>query len=156
MALSLSGAAGLAGTTAHPYLKGMKLSIHAHQIEKPRDLTAFLRKHLVTPLRRLYDSPAAELTVHVADAKPSKGGVDQACGVTFRMPNAKTLRVETVRDDLHAALLDCAARLKRLVQREVGKQRSTTRSPQSRPLGTTWRRRATSSELAPDGTPSTL
>ncbi len=134
----------------------MKLSIHAQQIEKPRGLTTFLRKHLVTPLRRLHDSPATELTVHVQDAKPSKGGVDQACKVTFRMPNAKTLRVESVRDDLHAALLECAQRLRRLVQREVDKQRSTSRSPQSRPLATTWRRRSTRRELSPDGTPSTL
>jgi ribosome-associated translation inhibitor RaiA len=146
----------LAGTAARPNLNDMKLSIHAHQIEKPRDLTAFIHKHLVRPLGRLYDSQAADLTVHIAEAKPKKGGVDQSCGVTFRMPNAKTLRVETVRDDLHAALLDCAARLKRLVQREVHKQRSPSRSQQPRPLGTTWRQRATTSELAPDGTPSTL
>jgi putative sigma-54 modulation protein len=134
----------------------MKVSIHAHQIEKPRDLSAFLRKHLVKPLRRLHDSPATELTVHVEDTKPSKGGVDQACKVTFRMPNAKTLRVESVQDDLHAALLECAQRLKRLVQREVDRQRSPSRTQLSRPLGRTWRRRATRSELAPDGTPATL
>ena len=134
----------------------MKVSIHAQQIEKPRDLTAFLTKHLVTPLRRLHDSPATELTVHVEDTKPTRGGVDQACKVTFRMPSAKTLRVESVQDDLHAALLECAQRLKRLVQRQVGKQRSPGRSPESRPLGRMWRRRATRSELAPDGSPATL
>lgn len=134
----------------------MKLSIHAHQIEKPRDLTAFLRKHLLTPLRRLHDSPATELTVHVQDTTPSKGGVDQACKVTFRMPNAKTLRVESVKDDLHAALLECGQRLKRLVQREVAKQRAPSRSPESRPLGRSFRRRATGAELAPDGSPATL
>ena len=146
----------MAGPAARRYLGSMKVSIHAHQIEKPSDLAAFLRKHLVTPLRRLHDSPATELTLHVQDTKPSRGGVDQACKVTFRMPNAKTLRVESVHDDLHAALLECAQRLKRLVQREVHKQRSTTRSPESRPLGNTWRRRSTRSELTPDGTPSTL
>lgn len=134
----------------------MRLTIHAHQIELPRDLDAFARKHLLAPLRRLHDSQAAELTIHVAEAKPPRGGVDQACKITFHMPSAKTLRVESVRDDLHAALLECALRLKRLVQREVQKQRGTTRSPQSRPLGRTWRQRATRGELAPDGSPATL
>ncbi len=134
----------------------MKVSIHAHHLAAPRDVTVFLEKHLLAPLRRLHDSPATELTVHVEDTKPGKGGVDQACKVTFRMPNSRTMRVEAVRDDFHAALLDCAQRLRRLVQREVQKQRSPGRAPVPRPLGRTWRQRAQSAELLPDGSPSTL
>jgi len=134
----------------------MKVSIHAHHLDTPRDIATFLAKHLVTPLKRLHDSPATELTVHVEDTTPGRGGIDQACKITFRMPNARTLRVEAVRDDLHAALLDCAQRLKRLVQREVGKQRSPSRTPTSNPLGRIWRQRAHGAELAPDGTPATL
>jgi ribosome-associated translation inhibitor RaiA len=134
----------------------MKLSIHAHQLDVPRDVAAFVRKHVVGPIKRQHDSTATELVVFVEDAKPRKGGVDQACKLTFRMPGARTLRVEAVKEDLHAALLECAQRLKRLVQREVQKQRSTTRAPEHKPLGRTWRNLATRRELAPDGTPSTL
>src|SRR5690348_7892718 len=117
----------------------MKVSIHAHQMDVPSDITAFLAKHVLAPLRRLHDSPATELTVHVEDVTPGKGGLDQACKITFHMPNARTMRVEAVRDDLHAALLDCAQRLRRLVQREVAKQRTPSRSQTPRPLGRTWR-----------------
>jgi putative sigma-54 modulation protein len=138
------------------YVRSMKLAIHAHQLLAPRDVTAFLRKHVVAPLRRLHDSPATQLTVLVEDAKPGRGGVDRACKLTFHMPGARTLRVESVKDDLHAALLDCAQRLRRLVQREVDKQRSTSRAPQHRPLGRTWRQKASRSGISPDGTPSTL
>jgi putative sigma-54 modulation protein len=134
----------------------MKVSIRAHHLEAPRDIAAFVAKHLLTPLERLHDSPATELTVHVEDTTPGRGGTDQTCKITFRMPNARTLRVEAVRDDLHAALLDCAQRLKRLVQREVAKQRTPSRAATSRPLGRTWRERAHRAELAPDGTPATL
>ncbi len=134
----------------------MKIVIHAHQLEAPRDVRTFLQKHVVAPLRRLHDSPATQLTVYVADAKPGKGGVDQACKMTLRMPSARTLRVEAVQLDLHAALLECAQRLKRLVQREVEKQRSPARAPQHKPLGRTWRAVASRSGLTPDGTPSTL
>ena len=134
----------------------MRVSIHAHHLDAPRDIAAFLAKHLITPLNRLHDSPATELTVHVEDTTPTKGGIDQACKITFRMPNSRTMRVEAVRDDLHAALLDCAQRLKRLVQREVAKQRSPGRTPTQRPLGRIWRQRAHRAELAPDGTPATL
>ncbi len=133
----------------------MKLVIHAHQLEAPRDVRQFLAKHVVAPLARLADGPAQQLTVYVEDAKPGKGGVDQACKMTLRLPGARSLRVESVSHDLHASLLDCAQRLKKLVRREVGKQRSTTRAPEHRPLGRTWRRVATRG-TAPDGTPSTL
>jgi ribosome-associated translation inhibitor RaiA len=134
----------------------MKLAIHAHQLDVPRDVTSFVRKHVLASLKRLHDSPASELVLYVEVAKPKKGGVDQACKMTFRMPGARTLRVESVKDDLHAAMLECAQRLKRLVQREVLKQRSPSRAPEHRPLGRTWRKVATRRGVALDGTPATL
>jgi ribosome-associated translation inhibitor RaiA len=134
----------------------MKFVIHAHKLEAPRDVISFVRKHVLRSLRRLHDSPATELTLYVEDATPGKGGVDQACKMTFRLPGARTLRVESVKDDLHAAVLECGHRLRRLVQREVLKQRSSSRAPEHRPLGRTWREVATRRGVAPDGTPATL
>ena len=134
----------------------MTFQLHAHQLDAPRDVTAFIRQHVLAPLRRLHDSTASELVVFVEDAKPGRGGVDQSCKMTLRLPGARTLRVESVNHDLHASLLDCARRLRRLVEREVGKQRSPSRAPRHRPLGRTWRQVATRSDEAPDGTPSTL
>ncbi len=134
----------------------MKIVIHGHQMEVADEIVAYLRKHLV-PLQRMYDSPAAQLTVYVEDAKPGKGGVDQACKLTLHMPRTKTLRVESVKEDLHAALLECVQRLKRLVQREVQKARTPARTVQQNPLGRSWRDESEgNSGLAPDGTPSTL
>lgn len=134
----------------------MRLVIHGHQRGVPRDAQAFLRKHLVRPITRLHDNPANELSVHFDDARPQRGGIDQTCRLTLRIPGARALHVESVAQDMHAALLDAARRLRRLVEREVGKQRSTSRSPMHKPLGRSWRSRATGSVLAPDGTPSTL
>lgn len=134
----------------------MKVILHAHQLSAPRGVSAYLLKHVVRPLQRVYDSPAAELRVLVEDARPRKGGVDQACRITFRMPGARSMRVESVQTDLHAALLEASQRLRRLVQRQLQKSRSPSRSPAHRPLGRTWRRRATGGDTAPDGTPSTL
>jgi ribosome-associated translation inhibitor RaiA len=134
----------------------MKLVIHGHQLGIPRDARSFLRKHVVEPLSRLHDGPATELTVSFDDARPHKGGVDQHCRLTWRMPNARTLTVESVADDIHAALLDACKRLKRLVERETGKMRSRSRSPMHKPLGRAWREKATRSVVSPDGAPSTL
>ncbi len=134
----------------------MKIVVHGHHLALPRDLAFFLRKHVIGPLARLHDSPAQVLTVGFEDSRPTKGGVDQSCRLTLRVPGTRTLHVESVQADAHAALLDAAERLKRLVRREVGKQRSISRRPMHRPLGRSWRRDATRRELAPDGTPSTL
>jgi ribosome-associated translation inhibitor RaiA len=134
----------------------MRVAIHAHQLDVPRDVTSFVRKHVVASLRRLHDSPASDLVVCVEDAKPGKGGVDQACKMTYRMPGAPTLRVESIRDDLRAALLECARRLRRLVQREVQKQRSPSRAPAHKPLGRTWREVASRRGVTLDGGPAAL
>jgi ribosome-associated translation inhibitor RaiA len=134
----------------------MKLLIHGHQLGVPRDARTFLHKHLVEPLARLHDSPAHSLTVAFADARPRKGGIDQHCRLTLNVPGARTVTVESVADDLHAAILDAGHRLKRIVEREVQKQRRTSRRPMHKPIGRSFRTSASRTGTTPDGTPSTL
>jgi ribosome-associated translation inhibitor RaiA len=134
----------------------MRLSIHAHHLTLPPDLPAFLQKHVTRPLARLFDGPAAELSLHLDDERPRRGGVDQQCRLSFRMPNTRTLHVEAVSDDLHKALLDATDRLKRLVRRELSKMRAPARKPLHRPLGRTWRDRSTRRGVTPGGDPAGL
>jgi ribosome-associated translation inhibitor RaiA len=134
----------------------MKLSIHAHHLSLPRDLARFLGKHVTGPLARLYDDPAAELSLHLGDARPTKGGVDQECRLSFRIPGTRTLHVESVSEDLYSALLDSVDRLKRLVRRELGKMRSGSRRTQHRPLGRSYRDRSSRRGVTPAGDPATL
>jgi ribosome-associated translation inhibitor RaiA len=134
----------------------MRLSIHAHHLSLPPDLPAFLQKHVTRPLARLFDDPAAELSVHLGDERPRRGGVDQECRLSFRIPNARTLHVEATEDDLHKALLDATDRLKRLVRRELAKMRAPARRPVHRPLGRTWRDRSSRAGVTPDGDPAAL
>jgi ribosome-associated translation inhibitor RaiA len=82
--------------------------------------------------------------------------VDQHCKLSFRMPNSRTLHVETVADDVHKALLDGTDRLKRLVRRELEKMRTPTRKPTHRPLGRTWRERSSRRGVTPGGDPAAL
>lgn len=134
----------------------MKLSIHAHHLALPPDLPAFLDKHLTRPLARFFDDAAAELSVHLGDSRPHRGGVDQECRLSFRIPGTRTLHVEATDDDVRKALLEAGDRLKRLVKRELGKMRAPSRKPMHRPLGRTWRERSTRSGLTPDGDPAAL
>lgn len=134
----------------------MRLSIHAQHLTLPPDLPEFVEKHVTRPLARVFDEAAAELSIHLSDARPRRGGVDQECRLSLRLPRAGTLHVESVEDDLHKALLGAAERLKRLVKRELGKMRSPSRKPMHRPLGRTWRERSTRQGVTPDGDPAAL
>ena len=134
----------------------MRLSIHTHHLALPPDLPAFLQKHVTRPLARLFDDPAAELSVHLGDERPRRGGVDQQCRLSFRIPNARTLHVEAIADDLHKSLLEAVDRLKRLVRRELSKMRAPSRKPMHRPLGRSWRERSSRQGVTPDGDPAAL
>jgi ribosome-associated translation inhibitor RaiA len=134
----------------------MRLSIHTQHLTLPPDLPAFLEKHVTRPLARMFDDAAAELSIHLGDQRPRRGGVDQECRLSFRMPGTRTLHVESVEDDLHKALLGAVERLKRLVRRELGKMRAPSRRPTHRPLGRTWRERSTRRGVTPGGDPAAL
>jgi hypothetical protein len=135
----------------------MRLSVHTtHGVKMPADLPEFLSKHVTRPLSRVYDNPAAELSIHLGDARPSKGGVDRECRLSFRMPGTRTVHIESVADDLYKALLDAADRLRRHVKDQLAKMRTTARKKMHRPLGRSWRERSTRKGVTPDGEPSAL
>lgn len=135
---------------------GMKLVIHSHHLTLPPDLPAFLQKHVTRPLARVFDDPSAELALHLSDTRPRRGGVDQTCRLSFRMPGTRTLHVESVQEDLHKAVLDASERLKRLVRRQLDKMRSPSRKAMHRPLGRTYRERSTRRGVTPEGEPAAL
>jgi putative sigma-54 modulation protein len=134
----------------------MKLVIHAHHLTLPPDLLVFLQKHVTRPLARVFDDPAAELALHLDDVRPRRGGVDRSCRLSFRMPGTRKLHVESVQEDLYKALLDASERLRRLMRRELDKMRSPSRKAMHRPLGRTYRERATRRGVTPEGEPAAL
>ncbi len=134
----------------------MRLIVHAHRVEPPQGLPRFLEKHVMRPLARVFDDPAAELDVHLDDARSRRRGVDQECRMSFRMPGGRTVHVEAVEDDLFKALLDAGDRLRRHVRKQLSRMRSPSRKPVHRPLGRTWRERSSRRGVTPDGDPAAL
>lgn len=134
----------------------MKLIIHAHHLRVPPDLPEFLRKHVTRPLARVFDDSAAELVVYLGDQRPSKGGTDKECRISFRMPGTRALNVGSIQDDLYKALMDASERLRRAVKKQISKMRSPSRKPMHRPLGRTYRERSTRQGVTPDGDPAAL
>jgi putative sigma-54 modulation protein len=134
----------------------MRLILHSQNLPLNSDVAEFLHKHVVRPILRFFDDSAAELSIHLEDSRPRRGGVDQQCRMSFRLPGARTLHVESTREDLRQALLDASVRLKRLMKRELDKMRGTGRRRMHRPLGRTWRERSTRRGTTPGGDPAGL
>jgi ribosome-associated translation inhibitor RaiA len=134
----------------------MRILIHGHHLSLPADTSRFLNKHVALPIARLYDSPAAELTVWFEDERSRRGGVDRRCRMAFRMPHIRTLQLSSLQDDPYKAMLDAASRLKLLIRREVAKRRSPSGRVSHRPLARIYRGAAARDGVTADGSPSTL
>jgi ribosomal subunit interface protein len=134
----------------------MKIVIHSQHLDVPPDLRRFLEKHVIRPLARVFDDSAAELDVHLNDARSRKGGVDQECRMSFRMPGARTIHVEATEDDLYKAVLGAGDRIRRHVRKQLSRMRSPARKAMHRPLGRTWRERSSRRGVTPDGAPAAL
>jgi hypothetical protein len=78
----------------------MKLILHSQNLPLRPDVSEFLRKHVVGPILRFFDDPAAQLSIHIVDSRPHRGGIDQQCRMSFRLPGARTLHVESTQEDL--------------------------------------------------------
>jgi ribosome-associated translation inhibitor RaiA len=134
----------------------MRTIIHAQHLVVPPELPRFLDKHVARPLARVFDDPAAELEVHLGDARPRRGGVDQECRMSFRIPGARTVHVEATEDDLYKAVLGAGDRLRRHVRKTLSRMRSPSRKKVHRPLGRTWRERSSRRGVTPGGDPAAL
>jgi putative sigma-54 modulation protein len=78
---------------------------------------------VIRPLLRFFDDPAAELQVHLADVRPRRGA-DQECRMSFRLPGARTLHVESTQPEIREAMRDAVLRMKRLMKRELTEMRA--------------------------------
>lgn len=134
----------------------MRLTLHSQNLPLTRDVSGFLERHVVRPILRFFDDSAAELAIHLSDARSRRGGVDQRCRMSFRLPGARTLHVESTQEDLRQALLDATLRMKRLMKRELAKMRGPSRKKLHRPLGRSWRDRTSRTGTTPGGDPAGL
>ena len=103
----------------------MKLIVQGKQMRVGSNLRRYAEEHVLTPLKRFYDSEAAELRVEVGRAN-GHGGESREVHLTLHMPGRKTIQIEETTPDAFAALDLAADRLVRTAKKEIGRQRGRT------------------------------
>ena len=68
-----------------------------------------------------------DVDIYLKDLNGPKGGVDKAVLVRIALTTQQTIAIETVNENLHAALILSARRAKRAVKRTLAKHRRVDR-----------------------------
>jgi putative sigma-54 modulation protein len=111
----------------------MKTILKGVHVELTRGLKEHVYGHLVEQISSFYDDEAAEMEVHLRDSNGPKGGEDQECNLTFRMPGGAGIHLSERTDNMYKSIAQARDRLERLVKRELEKRREPTGHPFSNP-----------------------
>lgn len=100
----------------------MNISVRAHGFERSDAIDTFVRNDIRSTLARFRDE-VLSVDVFLKDANGPKGGVDKQALLRIQMRSGQQLVLQTVREDLYAAIRISTKRAKRAVRRSLRKTR---------------------------------
>jgi ribosomal subunit interface protein len=109
----------------------MKVLIRGVHLALTESLREYVERHLVSHLERYIDDEATEVEIALVDINGPKGGVDQECRVTVRMPGFAAMHVTETSETIHHAVDAARDRLENTIKRTLEKRRD--RSSQGLP-----------------------
>lgn len=104
-------------------MKVLMRGIHLSLTDSLRD---YANGHLVEPIAKFVDSEAAEIDIALKDVNGPKGGVDQECRVTVRMPGFPSVNITETAESMFAAIDLARDRLVNAVKRMVEKRQDAS------------------------------
>ncbi len=96
----------------------MNINSSAQGFEMTPAIDSFLRRQLSTSLQR-FDEHVVAIDVYLKDTNGPKGGIDKHVLIRVRLRNRHKVVLETVHDDLYAAITLGARKIKRAVRRRL-------------------------------------
>jgi putative sigma-54 modulation protein len=103
----------------------MKVLMRGVHLELTDSLREYVQGHLVDPISNYLDSEASEIDISLVDINGPKGGVDQECRVTVRIPHFPAVHVTETAETMFAAIDLTRDRLETAVQRMIEKRRDS-------------------------------
>ena len=100
----------------------MQITLRTQGFELSSAIEAFVRNRLYAALQRLSVNVFA-IDVFAKDVNGPKGGIDKEVLIRVQLPNRQMLAVDTVHENLYAAIEKGAKRTKRAVRRQLRKAR---------------------------------
>ena len=111
----------------------MIISTSSHNIRLSRELDEFVSSTLRSSLERLADD-VVSVDVFLQDLNGPKGGIDKQAVIRIHLRGRREVAIETVHENLGAAIRVGAKRAKRAVRRSLRKARRIERFRISRRL----------------------
>ena len=102
-------------------MKVLMRGIHLSLTDSLRD---YVTRHLVDHIARYIDDEATEVDIALVDINGPKGGVDQECRVTVRMPGFSGIHVTETSETMFQAIDSVRDRLENTIKRTLDKRRS--------------------------------
>ncbi len=102
------------------------------------DLTSAILEHVKRRLDEsvgYYAPRVRAVTVRVSDVNGPRGGEDKRCSLEVSADQVGDLRVEEIDRDLYRAVDRAAARLRRMLAREYGRQQTRRLNPRKSASG---------------------
>ncbi len=100
----------------------MKINLHVQGFESTPAIVAHVHRQLDFNLANFADH-IQTVDVYIKDINGPKGGEDMKAIICVRLFGRQTVKVESTREDLYAALAIAARHAKRTVKRSIGKHR---------------------------------
>jgi ribosomal subunit interface protein len=101
----------------------MKVLLRGVHLDLTDALRDYVEEHLVSHLGRYIEDEATELDIALVDINGPKGGVDQECRVTVRMPGLAAVHVTETAETLFQAIDGVRDRLENTLKRTLEKRR---------------------------------
>ncbi|MET0403384.1 MAG: ribosome-associated translation inhibitor RaiA [Cystobacter sp.] len=101
-------------------MKVLMRGVHLGLTDSLRD---YAKRHLVDPIEKFIDSEATEVDIALVDINGPKGGVDQECRVTVRMPGFTSIHVTETAETMFQAIDSVRDRLENTIKRTLEKRR---------------------------------
>ncbi|QRK08126.1 ribosome-associated translation inhibitor RaiA [Archangium violaceum] len=104
----------------------MKVLLRGVHLDLSDSLRDYATQHLVEPIARYIEDEASEIEIALVDINGTKGGVDQECRVTVRMPGFAGIHITETAETMFQAIDAMRDRLERTIKRTVEKRREAS------------------------------
>ena len=104
----------------------MKVLMRGVHLDLTDSLRDYVNGHLVDPITRYIDDEATEVEISLVDINGPKGGVDQECRVTVRMPGFAATHITETAETMFQAIDAARDRLEKTIKRMVEKRREAS------------------------------
>jgi ribosomal subunit interface protein len=104
----------------------MKVLMRGVHLDLTESLRDYANRHLVDPLARYIEDDASEIEIALVDTNGPKGGLDQECRVTVRMPGFSGMHVTETSETIFQSIDAARDTLERVIKKTIEKRRDVS------------------------------